>query len=176
MYLEPRFGAARERFQWYKMADGRSRRATSKVDFKSLELAEELLFDDATKREKANKADFYEVVLASEEPQMKDGVLKNKVHYVGYSNEFDEWVPISEIINKSPSVDPAAISPVSVNDLSILRFRIKASLTLNRRMDTKITLILPVTPQTWSVLGAIDFRFSYFLTAIGRYGGRGSYP
>ena len=25
-------------------------------------------------------------------------------------------------------------------------------------------------------LGAIDFRLSYFLTAIGRYGGRGSYP
>ena len=26
------------------------------------------------------------------------------------------------------------------------------------------------------ILGAIDFRFSYFLTAIGHYGGRGSYP
>ncbi len=86
----------------YKMAEGRPKRAASKVDFKSPELVEEILFDDVTKKEKGNKADSYDVVLASEEPTMKDGVLKNKVHYVGYSNEFDEWVPLSEIINKFP--------------------------------------------------------------------------
>lgn len=74
------------------------------------------------------------------------------VHYVRYSNEFDEWVPISEIINKSSSVNPADILPVSINDFSILRHRIKESLTLYHRMDTRISLIQPITMQTWSVL------------------------
>ena len=54
------------------MAEGRAKRAASKVDFKSLQAAEEMLFDDATKKEKENKAEFYDVVLSSEEPQMKD--------------------------------------------------------------------------------------------------------
>ena len=56
--------------------------------------------------------------------------------------------------DKLSSFDPAAISPVSLNDLSlmILRFCVKPSLTLNRRMDTKITSTLPITQQTWSVL------------------------
>ena len=35
----------------YKMAEGRPKRAASKVDFKSLELAADILFDDVTKKE-----------------------------------------------------------------------------------------------------------------------------
>ena len=80
----------------------------------------------------------------SKEPQVTDGVLKKKVHYVGYSHDFDEWVPVNEIINTSPLILPGVMSDV----VSILRFRMKESLYLKRRMDTTIILNQAISLQT----------------------------
>ena len=77
------------------------------------------------KKDKRNNSRFYDIELISKEPQVIDSVLKKKVHYVGYSHGFDEWVPVNEIINTSPLILPGVISDVAIHDLSILRFRIK---------------------------------------------------
>ena len=135
-----------------KMAQGRVQRAASKVDFKSLALAERLMTSGLRKKDKRNNSRFYDIELISKEPQVIDGVLKKKVHYVGYSHDFDEWVPVNEIINTSPLILPGVMSDVAIHDLSILRFRIKESLYLKRRMDTKIILNQAISLQTWGVL------------------------
>ena len=71
------------------MAQGRVQRAASKVDFKSLALAERLMTRGLRKKDKRNNSRFYDIELISKEPQVIDSVLKKKVHYVGYSHGFE---------------------------------------------------------------------------------------
>ena len=97
-----------------KMAQGRVQRAASKVEFKSLALAERLMTSGLRKKDKKNNSRFYDIELISKEPQVKDGVLKKNVHYVGYSHDFDEWVPVNEIINTSPLILPGVMSDVEL--------------------------------------------------------------
>ena len=53
-----------------KMSQGRVQRAASKVDFKSLALAERLMTRGLRKKDKRNNSRFYDIELISKEPQV----------------------------------------------------------------------------------------------------------
>ena len=94
--------------------------------------------------------------LISKEPQVIDDVLKNKVHYVGYSHDFDEWIPVNEIINTSPLILPGVMSDVAIHDLSILRFRIK---------ERKLSRYFQNVPL--SIQQMKDLFLTYFMMTFG---------
>ena len=81
------------------MARQTKKRASSRVDFKSIDLIEDLKFENIMGEEHNEKGDFFSVILSGK-PESKEGVLMSQVHYEGYSEKYDEWIPVTDVIGK----------------------------------------------------------------------------
>ena len=106
------------------------RRVAAAIDFKSLELADMLHFENKVKEKEklGGGVQFYDVESVSD-PVVVDGVLKRKVKYVGNGRKHDEWLPVSDIRSKTEG-DIASSSSLVLADLGKLKLRIKENLSL----------------------------------------------
>ena len=132
------------------MARQTKKRAAGIVDFKSIDLIEDLKFENIMGEEHSEKGDFFGVTLSGK-PESKEGVLMSKVLYEGYSEKYDEWIPVTDVIGKV-RVEPSDFPPVAVYDLHRIKILIKENLHLNCRMDTLAYIENSISIPTWSTL------------------------
>ena len=88
--------------------------AKSSVDFKTIDLLEELKYENLVDEEKSEKGEFFDASVI-QRPELKDGLLMTKVHYEGYGQEYDEWIPVTDVIGHI-RVEPSDFPPVAGAD------------------------------------------------------------
>ena len=132
------------------MASHSKRRACRNVDFKMIDLLEELKYENLVDEEKSEKGEFFDASVI-QRPELKDGLLMTKVHYEGYGQEYDEWIPVTDVIGHI-HVEPSDFPPVATYDLHRIKIKIKENLLLTRRMDTLTNIEESISIHTWSAL------------------------
>ena len=74
-----------------------------------------------------------------------------KVHYEGYGQEYDEWIPVTDVVGQI-HVEPSDFPPGTTYDLHRIKIKIKENLLLTHRMDTLTNIKESISIHTWSTL------------------------
>ena len=67
-----------------------------------------------------------------------------KVHFVGYSNKYDEWKPVEEIIDVPDDIISSSANNHFKHQLTL---RIKEELSVARKRDSKVVISIPVQKE-----------------------------
>lgn len=128
------------------------KQAASVIDFKSLDMENSWQFTDALTKEKLNlKGKCLYDVEALTEPVIRNGILMRKVHFVRYSEEYNKWTPVSDIISKTEQ-EIASFLPVVLAQINGLKLAIKVNLKLTRRAMTSVDIEESISHETWCAL------------------------